>query len=76
MDSIDINHKILNLKERLSLFLLLDDYMRKDPIYQTRCSPNAQGFVEANWNLVQISIINLEEKIEYYESLVKAYQEN
>jgi hypothetical protein len=71
MDSIDINHKILDLKEKLSLFLLLDDYMRKDPVYQARCSPNAQEFVEANWNLVQINIIKLEEKIEYYESLLK-----
>jgi hypothetical protein len=71
MDSIDINHKILDLKEKLSLFLLLDEYMRKDPVYQARCSPSAQGFVEANWNLVQINIIKLEEKIEYYESLLK-----
>jgi hypothetical protein len=70
MDSIDINYKILDLKEKLSLFLLLDGYMRKDPVYQTRCSPNAQGLIESNWNLVQINIIKIEEKIEYYESLV------
>ena len=63
MEINDINYKISTLKEKLSLFLLLDEYMRKDPVYQARCSPSAQGFVEANWNLVQINIIKLEEKI-------------
>lgn len=75
MDQNDIHYKIATLKEKLMLMLMLDDYMRKDPIYQSRCSPNSPGFVEANWNLVQISIIKIEEKIDYYESLIKACQE-
>jgi hypothetical protein len=51
------------LKEELYWLLLLDEFMRKDPLYQNRCDPRTPRYVENNWNKLQLRIINLEEKI-------------
>jgi len=51
------------LKEELYMLLLLDEFMRKDPLYKNRCDPRTPQYVENNWNKLQLRIINLEEKI-------------
>jgi hypothetical protein len=71
MDKQEIIYRIETIKEKISLFLMLDTYMRKDPVYQQRCRPEAPAFVETNWNMVQIKIKHLEDKLEMYETLLK-----
>jgi hypothetical protein len=71
MEKQDIIEKIETIKEKLRLYLILDNLMRKDPIYKLRCRPECPSYVETDWNLVQMKIIYLEEKIAKYNSFLK-----
>ena len=57
-----------NLEDNLHLLLILNQLMKKDDVYSQRCSPDCPGFVEKDWNLLQLSIMELEEKIKILKS--------
>jgi hypothetical protein len=71
MEKQDIIDKIETIKEKLRLYLILDELMRKDPIYKMRCQPSCPSHVETDWNLLQLRIIYLEDKIDKYNSLLE-----
>jgi hypothetical protein len=51
------------LQDYLHLLMILDQLMRRDSIYSQRCNPSCPNFVEKDWNLLQLTIMDLEEKI-------------
>lgn len=57
-----------NLEEHLHLFMILDRLMRHDDVYKQRCTPSCPSFVEKDWNLLQLNIMDLEEKIKVLKS--------
>jgi len=71
MEKQDIIDKIEIIKEKLRLYLILDELMRKDSIYKMRCQPRCPSYVETDWNLLQLRIIHLEDKIDKYNNLLK-----
>jgi hypothetical protein len=57
-----------NLEDYLHLLMILDKLMRKDDVYRQRCTPECPSFVEKDWNLLQLSIMDIEEKIKILKS--------
>jgi hypothetical protein len=58
-----MTQELENLEDYLYLFIILDKLMRRDVEYSKRCSPECPSFVEKDWNLLQLSIMDIEEKI-------------
>ncbi len=57
-----------NLEDYLHLLTILDTFMRKDKVYSQRCTPECPSFIEKDWNLLQLNIMDLEEKIKILKS--------
>jgi hypothetical protein len=68
MNKQEILDKIEIIRDKLRLYLILDDLMRKDPVYKLRCKPECPSYIETDWNTVQIKITYLQDKIDKYMS--------
>ncbi len=63
-----VQTELETLEEYLDLFVTLDELMRKDENYSKRCTPNCPNYVEKRWNILQLNIIDIEEKIKKLKS--------
>jgi hypothetical protein len=63
-----VQTELETLEEYLDLLLTLDELMRRDPIYSQRCTPHCPVYVEKRWNMLQLNIMDIEEKISILKS--------